>query len=180
MSQSRIQIAATAVATAQRLAQMDPQAEAVGRTVDELESNIALLRSEVEKPAGEKNSFGDHSRKVDIENLGNQIDKLRSAAFVPASNYKRIVSILTGLKNACVAAQKPQNAALRPQIATIVEKVAGVFAEVDTVQDLDKPLEAIEKAVHGLYGDQSKNSTYYFDRRGKGHHEKTDAAKKAS
>lgn len=175
MSQSRIQIAAVAVQASRQLAQMDPQDEAVGRTVDGLEAQIALLRSEVEKPAGEKNSFGDNSRKDDIAHLGEQITKLRSAAMVPASNYRRIISILTGLKNAAVAAQRPQNAALRPQIAAITEKVAGVFSECDTVQDLDKPLEAIEKAVHGLYGDQSKNSTFFFERRNKQHRPKSDS-----
>jgi len=167
---SQIQIVAAAVEHATRLAQMDPQDEAVDRSIDGLEAQIALLQSEVEKPAGEKNSFGEHSRKSDIEHLGDQIDQLRSAAVVPAANYRRIVSILSGLKQAFVAAQRPQNAAIRPQIASIVEKVAGIFSEVDTVQDLDKPLEAIEKAVHSLYGDQSKNSTFYFERRNKGHH----------
>lgn len=167
---SQIRTAAVAIEHARRLAQMDPQDEAVERTVDGLEAQIALLKGDVEKPAGEKGSFGGQSRKDDIEHLGEQIDKLRSAAFVPAANYRRILNILSGLKEACVASRRPQNAALRPRIAQIVEKVAGVFSEVDTVQDLDKPLEAIEKAVHGLYGKQDSNATFYFDRRGKGHH----------
>lgn len=175
MTQSHIQIVAAAVAMAKHLAQMDPQDEAVGRTVDGLEAQVALLRGGVDKPVGEKNSHGDQLRKDDIEHLGDQINKLRSAAIVPASNYRRIVSIMTGLRQACEFAKRPQNAAVRPRIAQIVEKVAGVFAEVDTVQDLDKPLEAIEKAVHSLYGDQSKNSTFYLERRGKGHHTKPEA-----
>jgi polyhydroxyalkanoate synthesis regulator phasin len=137
--------------------------------VDGLKEQIAQLTSMVDKPTGEKNSHGDHSRKQDVDFLKDQISKLQQAAELPAKNYIRISEILKGLYRAAQAAERPQYAALRPRISTIVEKLAGVFAQVDTVQDLDKPLEAIEKAVHGLDGDQSKNSTYYFDRRGKGH-----------
>lgn len=168
-------------ATARRLAESDPQSEAVQRTVDELQKQVKWL-GQIEKPTGYKNkgefgNFGDNSLKNDISFIGEQVRKLKSAAIVPARNYARIVSILTGLERATEIAKRPQYAAVRPRIATIVEKVAGVFECVDTVADLDKPLEQIEKAVHGLYGDQSKNSTYYFDRRGKGHHEKNDAEK---
>jgi hypothetical protein len=169
---SQPQIVKNLVASVKKIAQMDPQDEAVKGTIDELQEQIGLLKSGVEAPAGAKGSFGEQSKKDDVEFLGQQIDKLRAAAMVPVSNYRRILSILQGLRQAQVAAQRPQNVAIRPKIAAIVEKVAGVFAQVDTVQDLDKPLEAIEKAVHGLYGDQSKNGTFYFDRRGKGRHEK--------
>lgn len=165
------------IATTKRLAEMDPQDEAVSRTVDGLNEQIALLTSKVDKPTGEKNSFGDNSRKQDVEHLRDQITRLKSAAMVPAANYRRIVSILGDLSKVASLAERPQNEPLRARLASIVGKLAGVFAEVDTVQDLDKDLGAIEKAVHGLYGDQSKNSTFYFDRRGKGHHTKTEAAK---
>lgn len=174
MSQSRIQIAASILDSSRRLAQMDPQDEAVSNTVDVLEGEIALLGGEVEHPTGDKGSFGEESRKDSIDGLHDQIENLRSAAMLPASNYRRIVSIATGLRNAWELAKRPQNASIRPRVAALVEKVAGVFAEVDTTKDLDKPLEAIEKAVHGLYGDQSKNSMPFFERRGKGHHEKTN------
>jgi hypothetical protein len=107
-----------------------------------------------------------------VENLSviGQIDEMRRAAVGPAENYGRVVSILDGLRHIALLAERPQNVAVRPRIAEIVKKVAGVFAQVDTVQDLNKPLEQIEKAVHSLYGNQSSNSCYYFDRRGKGHH----------
>ncbi len=157
---------------ARKLAQMDPQDEAVTRTVQGLQEQISLLTKEVDPPAGEKNSFGAGIREDEVDHLKEQISKLHSAASVPLKNYQRVLSILEGLKTATELASRPQNAALRPKIAGVIEKVAGVFSEVDTTEDLDKPLEAIEKAVHGLYGDQSKNSTYYFDRRGKGHHSK--------
>lgn len=158
------------IATTKKLAQMDPQDEAVAGTVAELEAVCQQL-GEQEREA-EKGSFGQQSMKDDMTFIGEQIDKLHAAAIGPAANYARVVSILGGLKRAALAAQRPQNAAIRPQIADVVQKIAGIFAEVDTVQDLDKPLEAIEKAVHGLYGDQSKNSTFYLERRGKGHHSK--------
>jgi len=153
-----------------RLAQMDPQDEAVSRTVDGLKEQIAQLTCMSDKPTGEKNAHGDQSRKDDVDFLKGQISKLQQAAETPSKNYQRIVEILKGLHRAAQACERPQYAALRPRISAIVSKVAGVFAEVDTVADLDKPLEAIEKAVHGLYGKQDLNSTYYFDRRGKGHH----------
>lgn len=158
------------IATVRKLAETDPHADAVKGTVEVLQKEIDLLGGAVEKPAGFKGSFGEHSNKDDIDFLKQQISKLHSAAVQPAARYQRILAITAGLHRALQASERPQFAALRPRIAKIVEKVAGVFAEVDTVADLDKPLEQIEKAVHALYGQQDKNSTFYFDRRGKGHH----------
>jgi hypothetical protein len=161
--------------TARRLAESDPQSEAAQRTIEELKKQVQWM-GQIEKPTGYKNtgefgSYGDNSLKNDISFIGEQVKKLKSAAEPAARNYQRIVTILAGLQRAAKIAERPQYAALRPRIALIVQKVAGVFECVDTVEDLDKPLESIEKAVHGLYGDQSANSTYYFDRRNKGHHE---------
>jgi hypothetical protein len=162
------------IAAVRKLAQTDPQDEAVSETVDVLQAEAKLLGGEVEKPAGFKGSFGEHSVQQDQDFLKDQISKLHSAAMAPASRYQRILAITAGLHRALMATEKPQFARIRPRIAKIVEHVAGLFAEVDTVADLDKDLEAVEKAVHGLYGDQSKNSTFYFDRRGKGHHTKSE------
>lgn len=153
------------VAALKKLAQMDPQDEAVERTVKELQEVSSQLGEQMRE---DKNSpAGQQSMKDDMAMIGEQIDKLHAAAIKPAANYARIVSILGGLKRAVLAAQRPQNAAVRPKLASIVEKVAGVFSEVDTVQDLEKDLSAIESAVHSLYGDQSANRTYYFEARGK-------------
>lgn len=105
-----------------------------------------------------------------METVEAEVDQMYTAASVPARNYRRMATILDDLKRVCVEARKPQNAAIRPRVAGVVKKVAGLFAQVDTAEDLDRPLSEIEKAVHGMYGDQSKNSTYYFERRGKGHH----------
>ena len=99
---------------------------------------------------------------------------MKAAAAVPARNYQRIVRIIDGLDKAHRLASRPQNVGVRPRIVDLFRKTAGVFAEVDTVQDLDKPLEAIEKAVHSLYGDQNSPNTYNFESRGKGHHKKSD------
>ncbi len=166
------------VATARHLAESDPQSEAVQQTVDNLQAQVKWL-GQIEKPTGYKanEDFGANSLKDDISFIGEQVKRLKSAAEPAAKNYSRIVSILNGLQRATEIAKRPQFAAMRPRIALIVQKTAGVFQCVDTVEDLDKPLEQIEKAVHGLYGDQSKNSTYYFDRRNKGHHEKAEGEK---
>jgi len=155
-----------AVAASSRLAEMDPQDESVARVVKHLQEQVGLLKEQAREDRG----WGKESMEDDAEFIGNQIQKLKAAASTPMRNYQRIFSICEGLTKAVVAARHPENAELRPRIAGIVKRVAGVFAEVDTVEDLDKPLEQIEKAVHSLYGDQSKNGTYYFDRRGKGHH----------
>lgn len=100
---------------------------------------------------------------VDNPTMVESIDQMRSAAAVPMANYNRIVSILDGLRHAAILAGRPQNAAVRPRIAEIVKKVAGIFKEVDTVQDLNKPLEAIEAAVHRLYNNGKLNDPKTYD-----------------
>lgn len=158
----------TVIAAVKKLAQMDPQDAAVDATVEALHGDVALIGEQMREATP---GFGKDSMKDDIGFINDQIKKLQTAAATPARNYQRITAILAGLSRAAQAASQPRYAALRPQIATIVAKVAGVFSEVDTVQDLDKPLEAIEKAVHSLYGpSQSKNDAYMFERRNKGHH----------
>ena len=172
---SLFDIAKSVMATTRHLAQMDPQDEAVSRTVEGLKEQVAQLTSEIEKPAGEKNSFGDTSRKDDVDFLKGQITKLQQAAEAPAKNYARINEILKGLLRAAQVAERPQYASVRPRISAIVTKLAGVFSEVDTVQDLNKPLQAIEAAIHKLYSGgnekgQSANDSCMFDRKGRGHH----------
>lgn len=153
-----------------RLANMDPQDEAVKATVEGLQDQVGLLNEQARE---DKDSpWGSQSMKDDVSFIKEQIQKLKSAAAIPASNYRRIYEIASNLERAWDHASKPQNVGIRPQLQAAVAKVAGIFAEVDTVADLDKPLEAIEKAVHSVYGDQSKNSTFYFQRRNKGHHGK--------
>ncbi|MGW8181087.1 MAG: hypothetical protein ACWGQW_20350 [bacterium] len=155
-----------ALATSQRLAEADPQGEAVSQLVKNLQDQVSLLNELARADSG----WGERSMKDDAEFIGNQIQKLKAAALAPAQNYARIVRICDGLRQAAIAARRPENAKIRPQLNRIVRKTAGVFAQVDTVDDLNKDLDAIEKAVHALYGDQSKNDTFYFDRRNKGHH----------
>jgi hypothetical protein len=140
------------ISTVQKLSAMDPRDEETVSVVASLDK----MATELDIPT-----------VASMEVLKSQVQKLHSAALVPANNYQRIVAITAGLHRALVATEKPQYASLRPRISKIVERVAGIFAEVDTVQDLDKPLEQIEKAVHALYGDQSLNSMPYFERRGK-------------
>jgi hypothetical protein len=155
-------------AASRRLAEADPQDEAVQRTIDELQSQVSLLNELARVDSG----FGQDSMKDDAEFIGEQIKNLKAAASAPARNYAKIVSICDELREVVLASRRPENAAIRPKLATIVKQVAGVFSEVDTVDDLDKPLAQIEKAVHALYGDQSSNQSPYFERRNKGHHGK--------
>lgn len=151
------------IATTKRLAETDPHDEAVKQIVTDLQEQAKQLGEQARE---DKDSpWGEQSMKDDIEFIGDQISKLKSAAEIPLKNYQRIVKILEGVEAIHKLAARPQNAAVRPHVATIVKKVAGVFAEVDTVADLDKPLEQIEKAVAAVYKDQSKNSSYYFERR---------------
>ena len=164
MNPKSIVTAKKIIAATRDLVKMDPQDESVQQAVASIKEQVGQLASDVEDTSQVASS------NEDVEFMKGQISKLQQAAEIPSNNYMRIVEILKGLSVAAKACERPQYAALRPRISSIIEKVAGVFSEVDTVQDLDKPLEAIEKAVHGLYGDQSKNSTFYFDRRGKGHH----------
>jgi hypothetical protein len=141
-----------------QLVALDPTNEKVPRLVEAIHAHVNLLASE-EPPA------------VDMAALKAELDQLHQAALLPAQNYRRIANICHELTRIHHLASQPQNAAVRPQFASLITKVAGIFSEIDTVEDLDKPLEEIEKAVHKLYGpDQSKNSMPYFERRGKGHH----------
>ncbi len=159
----------TVIAATQRLAQMDPQDEACDRTAEELLASASQISEQMREA---KPGWGKDSMKEDLDRMHSQVKELHAAAEEPAKAYGRVLAITAGLGRAIEIARRPQNAAVRPRLAQIVDKVAGVFAEIDTVEDLDKSLEQIEKAVHGLYGDQSKNSTFYFDRRGKGHQSK--------
>ena len=155
-----------------RLAATDPSGPGVEERARELVASVGKLKSAVDADPAPERKVAPAKSEFVVENPSvlEEIDLMRSAAAKPAERYGRVIAILDGLRHAAVLAGRPQNAAVRPQIAAIVKKVAGVFAEVDTVQDLDKPLEQIERAVHGLYGNQSSNSCYYFDRRGKGGH----------
>jgi len=157
------------VGASRHLAEMNPQDEAVGRTVEYLQKQTSLLAEQAREDRG----WGEKSMKDDIEFINKQIQKLKAAALAPIKNYQRIIRIIDGLDKVHKLASRPQNVGVRPRVVELVRKTAGVFAEVDTVQDLDKPLEAIEKAVHSLYGDQNSPNTYNFEARGKGHHTKT-------
>lgn len=163
------------VESVNRLAATDPTGPKTEERSREVFAMAGQLRAALTREvAPAKSEF-----VVNNPTVVDQIDRMRAAAVVPAANYGRIVSILDGLRHAALLAGRPQNAPVRPRIAEIVKKMAGVFKDIDTVQDLDKPLEQIEKAVHGLYGDQSSNSCFYFDRRGKGHHDKSGTSSDA-
>lgn len=166
----KVTVVKNLLASSRRLAEMDPQDEAVARTVAEMTEHTKLLGELASKD--KSSPWGAQSMKDDIDAMGDQIKRLKAAAAMPAANFRRMYDILASMERVWADAARPQNASVRPKVASMMKKIAGVFAEVDTVQDLDKPLGAIEKAIHSLYGDQSSNATYYFDRRGKGHHSK--------
>jgi hypothetical protein len=161
------------VESVNRLAATNPVNHVVSKRVQEVFALTKQIRTALE-PVSERQVAPAHSEFVvdnpPVDAVVEQIDQMRASAVRPATNYGRMVAVLDGLRHAALLAQRPQNAAVRPRISAIVSKVAGVFKDIDTVQDLDKPLEQIEKAVHSLYGNQSSNSSYYFGRRGKGGH----------
>lgn len=151
------------VAAVKKLSSTDPNNPATKAALTEVMAAVDALSVSDKAPVVA-------TQDIDVNFLMEQVKKLHQAAETPIKNYSRMMSITAGLGRAIEISKRPQNAEVRPRIATIVEKVAGLFAEVDTAEDLDRPLAEIEKAVHSLYGDQSKNSTLYFDRRNKGHH----------
>lgn len=172
MSEVSEENAKNLLAASKHLAETDPQSDAVSNAVRGLQNQITIIKDQMS--SAKKDTFGHNSMQQDVDHLQNEISRMKSAAEIPAHNWKRIYSIIEGLHRVAILAARPQNIKLIPDLQRLTAKVAGIFQEVDTTDDLDKPLDAIEKAVHALYGDQSQNSTYYFDRRGKGHHEKSD------
>jgi hypothetical protein len=100
-----------------------------------------------------------------VDDVDKQISRMKIAAEIPLKNYGRIIKILEKMEYINKMAALPQNATVRPHITTIVRKIAGVFAEVDNVCDLDKPLEQIEKAIAAIYKKPSSNNSCYFERR---------------
>lgn len=114
---------------------------------------------------------------VSMEELKTHVSRLQKAASAPAKNYTRMLSITAGLNRAIELSKQPENAAIQPRIATLVNKVAGIFALCDTADELSaKSLEEIEAAVHRLYdgGAMNKPNTYNFEARGKGHRNKAE------
>lgn len=146
-----------------QLVTLDPDNEAVEKIIDSIQAQAQMVST---------NKLDEEA--PDVEFIGQQIKKLYSACMIPANNYRRLANICNELDKAFAVASRPHNASQLPSLANIIRQVAGVFAEVDTVQDLEKPLSQIEKAVHSLYGDQSKNATWYFERRGKGSHDNSE------
>ena len=91
-----------ALAASRRLAEADPQDEAVGRVVAELSEQVGLLN---ELARADKSSpWGSGSMKDDVDFIGDQIKKLKSAAAIPAANYRRMYDILSKLEKVWVAA----------------------------------------------------------------------------
>ncbi len=151
------------VQSIRRLASVDVNSDSqVTEAVD------SVFKSVKNASAGSSNNSPKQS--VDADNsLIAKIDRFASAIKTPADNYRRMEKIVAGVRRLAMISERSGNSDLKEKTSRILVKLAGVFKEVDTVSDLDRPLEEIEKAVHSLYGDQSKNSTYYFERRGKGH-----------
>lgn len=147
-------------------------------STDPTDLKVAALVQDIDAKATQMIEFAAAtaaSRKDDdFTVVASSVESLHNSVLIPCSNYRRIATITSKLRGLVKLAGLPQNASLRPQIQEIVKKTAGVFAEVDTVDDLNKPLEQIEKAVHKLYGDQNSSKTYNFEERGKGFHGKGD------
>jgi hypothetical protein len=139
-------------------------------SMDPRDPSIVRLASDLANHAGSATN-----ENVDADFLSNQVKRLAAAAATPAENYSRIMSIAGDLEKAIEISRRPQNAAIRPKIAGLVEKIAGIFAECDTAADLSKhSLEEIQAAVHKLYrgGKMNDPETYNFQSSGRGHHPK--------
>jgi hypothetical protein len=126
---------------------------------------VERIASELDAPSQEV--------AANLDVLMAQVEKLHTAAVVPASNYSKVASITNGIAQAIELSRRPQYASVRPRIANIVQRLAGIFSECDLAEDMSAhTLEEIEQAVHKLYsnGALNKPNTYYFQARGKGHH----------
>jgi hypothetical protein len=163
------------LASSVKLAESDPQDEAVARAVKGLESQVSILRDQMKG----SRSWSKDSMQSDIDSLGNQISRLKKAAEIPAKNWKQIVNITEGLHRAAIIASQPQNhnPETISKLKEITAKVAGLFQEIDTTDDMaGKSLSEIEAAVAKLYGDQSNNKSFY-GLSNRGHHTKKDLSK---
>jgi len=140
----------------------------VATAVDALEAQLASFG---QKPAADPAETPAELASAPLDESGTlygHIASLRVAAEKPLKNYQRVVALCASLDKIARIAARPQYAAARPMIATCVTKLAGIFAQVDSVEDLDKPLEAIESAVHSLYKNPNDPSTYNFSAKNKG------------
>lgn len=111
---------------------------------------------------------------VSVDGIRSEIARLHKAAATPAKNYTKILSIATGLDRA-VSLSRTADPAVQAKLAALVQKVAGIFAECDTADELaSHTLDEIQAAVHRLYnnGKQNDPHTYDFVQRGAGHHSK--------
>lgn len=153
--------------------------EALAGTVEELLDVVEQLAQEVGLTDDETDQDGQDQDGQDQgqgqdgqDDLGvtqQQLAAMYYASKAPARNFDRIAAICNKLGLASKNVD-PRDKKMVRRLSSVTAKIAGVFAQVDTVDDLDRPLAEIEKAVHSLYGDQSKNSVEFFERRGKGHH----------
>lgn len=153
----------TVIENVHRLAATDPVGDGVSNSVKTLFDSVNSLKAEV--PA-----------QTDSSSVIEQIDLMRSLVASSMNKHEKMMNILNGVRKAAELLQLPVNESMRPRVASVVQKIAGIFAEVDTVADLEgKSLEQIEKAVGSLYGNnQSLNKNFYFTRAGRGHGPKFD------
>lgn len=175
------------VASVKKIAEADPQSAGVSALVEGLEAQLDALETQVEAlgdmaPAAEAPESEEASETPEApaeepaeapstetaSTVFGQLASLRRAAEAPLKNYQRIVALCTSLERVANIASRPQYAAARPHVAACVQKLAGIFSKVDTVEDLDKPLEQIESAIHSLYKNPNDPSTYNFSAKNKG------------
>lgn len=166
------------VASVRKIAEADPQSSGVSALVEGLEAQLDALETQVEAisdlapaaeeaPAAEAPEAPEGSTETASTVFG-QLALLRSAAEAPLKNYQRIIALCSSLERVANIASRPQYAAARPHVASCVQKLAGIFSKVDTVEDLDKPLAQIESAIHSLYKNPNDPSTYNFSAKNKG------------
>ena len=143
------------VANTKRLADADPQDEAIVRSVDGLHDQVTIVKEQMKDAVPD--SWSKSSMEDDVAFMNEQMKRLKAAAFKPANNWRRIVNIINGLERVTASLSRPQNAHLASKVRDIAQKTAGILASVDS-SDCSMSLEEIEKMVEKIYGpDQSRN-----------------------
>lgn len=172
------------LASVKKIAESEPTSSDLEALVDSLEDQLEALGAQVEalnaltSPESEEapaeseetaeSEEAPAAQPKEASTIFDTLNEFRRASEVPVKNYLRINSICRSMEMAATLASRPQNASARPKLAAAVVKLAGLFAKVDTAEDLDRPLSEIENALQSLYKNPNDPSTYNFSERGKG------------
>ena len=129
-----------------------------GATSDAIQGQIEQIKNQVDimqeqRSQAVPDSQTERMLTEDIDIAKADIAELKGVASDDAKNESKAVSNVEA-KN-------------RNLLANILDKIASIVDEVDIAStSATKTLEQVQSEVDKIYGDQSKNETYYFKRRG--------------